>query len=466
MAEPNQDRNGKAPKPEEAKTGQPQPQQQQTAKPTEAKGEDAITLLKNDHRRVEQLFEAFEKAVRRSQKQTIAKQICQELIIHTQLEEEIFYPACRDHLEDRSLDEAQVEHDGAKILINELLSGSPEQPYYDAKVKVLSEMIKHHVNEEEQRNEGIFAKAKAAGIDTDEIAQRLTARKSELLQEAEKNGPERPRPRSFAGTMESAMPYERDDRSRYGRNEDDDRNRRRGRMPERDESGRFMSDDDDDDDRGRGNRGRGGWFGDPEGHSMAARSGRSRSQNDDDRGSSSRQQSGRMPERDDRGRFMSDDDDDRRSGSRNRSMRGRDDDDDRGGDGRGWFGDPQGHAEASRRGWDNRDDGRGRSQGARSGGGGRSRDDDDDRSGDGRGWFGDPEGHAEASRRGWENRSDDGRSSGRSSQSARGGNDRRSRDDDDDDRRGGGRRSQGGWFGDPRGHSEASRRGWENRDRD
>jgi hypothetical protein len=126
------------------------------------------------------------------------------------LEEEIFYPACREHMDDEMLDEAQVEHDGAKILINEILSGSPDRLFYDAKVKVLSEMIKHHVNEEEKRNEGIFAKAKAGGVDVDEIARRLKARKAELVAHAEEGGLERPRPRSFvnATEMERNMPRE------------------------------------------------------------------------------------------------------------------------------------------------------------------------------------------------------------------------------------------------------------------
>src|SRR6185295_19636682 len=99
------------------------------------------------------------------------------------LEEEIFYPACREKkIEDELLDEAQVEHDGAKIIIAELIAGSPGDEYYDAKVTVLSEYIKHHVGEEEKPSDGIFAKARKAGVDMKALGSRLQARKAELLQ--------------------------------------------------------------------------------------------------------------------------------------------------------------------------------------------------------------------------------------------------------------------------------------------
>ncbi len=391
-----------------------------------SKKTDAITLLKNDHRKVEQLFQQYEQSERRSEKQKLARQICQELIVHTKLEEEIFYPACREHVDDQMLDEAQVEHDGAKVMINELLSGTPDQQFYDAKVKVLSEEIKHHVNEEEKRD-GIFAKAKASGLDADALGQKLAERKAELTQTIEENGLQRPRPRSFVMTrMEDQMPQgqyrDRDERGRFMSDDDDDRRyssrRSSGQSRERDEYGRFMSDDDDDrrsysrsrggpryeDDDGR--RSRGGWFGDSEGHSQAAR----------------------------------------QRGGAGRSMR--DDDDGRGRGRGGWFGDSEGHSEASRRGWDRSDH-------------------------EGSGWYGDSEGHSEASRRGWEERGggsmrsrsrydeDDDRRGSRSMSSRGGGRSRY--EDEDDDRRGRGRGGHGGWFGDSEGHSEAARRGWENR---
>src|ERR1700683_1549630 len=100
--------------------------------------QDAIALLKADHRKVEGLFQKDETA--RNRKADIAKQICLERTIHTVVEEEIFYPACRAAgVENDMLDEANVEHDGAKVLIGELENGSPDDEYYDAKVKVLSE---------------------------------------------------------------------------------------------------------------------------------------------------------------------------------------------------------------------------------------------------------------------------------------------------------------------------------------
>jgi hypothetical protein len=122
--------------------------------------QNAITLLTADHRKVEDLFEKYESA--RTKKGDIAKQICLELTVHTITEEEIFYPACREAgVESDMMDEANVEHDGAKALIAELEIGSPGDEFYDAKVKVLSEEIKHHVKEEEQRG-GIFAEARKA----------------------------------------------------------------------------------------------------------------------------------------------------------------------------------------------------------------------------------------------------------------------------------------------------------------
>ncbi len=118
---------------------------------------DAIALLKADHRKVEGLFDEFEKAKTPAQKAKIARQVCIELIVHTTIEEELFYPAFRGKIDDDQLDEAYVEHDGAKLMIAELLAGKPEDPFFDAKFTVLSEEIKHHVHEEEQRGEGLFA---------------------------------------------------------------------------------------------------------------------------------------------------------------------------------------------------------------------------------------------------------------------------------------------------------------------
>jgi hypothetical protein len=139
---------------------------------------DAIALLKADHRKVEDLFEKYESA--RGKKASIAQQICMELTIHTMVEEEIFYPACREAgVESDMMDEANVEHDGAKVLIAELEAGSPDDEYYDAKVKVLSEEIKHHVKEEEKRG-GIFTEARKADLDLEALGEKIAARKEEL----------------------------------------------------------------------------------------------------------------------------------------------------------------------------------------------------------------------------------------------------------------------------------------------
>lgn len=146
---------------------------------------NAVEMLKADHRKVEELFEKYEKA--RGKKADIAKKICLELIVHAMLEEEIFYPACREAgVEDDMMDEAAVEHDGAKMLIAELEHGSPDDEYYDAKVKVLSEEIKHHVKEEEKRD-GVFAQAKSKGVDLDALGEQMAARKKELLSEIDED---------------------------------------------------------------------------------------------------------------------------------------------------------------------------------------------------------------------------------------------------------------------------------------
>jgi len=151
--------------------------------------QDAIALLKADHRKVEALFEKYENA--RSKKADLAKQICMELTIHTIVEEEIFYPACREGgVDSDMMNEANVEHDSAKMLIAELEAGSPDDEFYDAKVKVLSEEIKHHIKEEEKRG-GIFTEARKADLDFDMLGDQLSARKQELMAEFE-NGLPRP----------------------------------------------------------------------------------------------------------------------------------------------------------------------------------------------------------------------------------------------------------------------------------
>ena len=149
---------------------------------------DAIALLKADHRKVEDLFEQFEKASSSSAKQKLCHQICTELKIHTMIEEEIFYPALRGKIEDDTLDEAYVEHDGAKVLVNDLESAGPDADFYDAKVTVLSEEIKHHVREEEMPSEGMFAQARKTDIDLVALRDQMIARKQELMAQAKGAG--------------------------------------------------------------------------------------------------------------------------------------------------------------------------------------------------------------------------------------------------------------------------------------
>jgi hypothetical protein len=385
---------------------------------------DAASLLKADHRKVEQLFADYEQSDDENEKRKLVRQVCTELIVHTKLEEELFYPACREKdVEDDMLDEAQVEHDTAKVLIADLLRGSPTDDYYDAKVKTLSEYIKHHVGEEEQARSGIFAKAQKAGVDMAGLGEKIQARKQELMAQGEALSSNPPKPRSLHLQLQessSMARYSNDrDRDERGRFTDDNDRGYRSRGPERDEYGRFASDDDGR--RSSGGRGQGGWFGDPEGHSQASREGW------EDRGSS-RSSRGRYEEDDGRG-----------------SSRG-------GGRGQGgWFGDPEGHSQASREGWQQSShegsgwygDPRGHSQASRRGW---ERSDHE-----GSGWYGDPEGHSRASREGWDERG--------SSRSSRG----RYEDDDDGRRSSQGGRGHGGWFGDPRGHSQASREGWRDR---
>ena len=149
---------------------------------------DAIALLKADHREVEDLFAKFEGASGDGKKQQIAEQICNELKIHTMIEEEIFYPALEGKIEEDLLSEAYVEHDGAKVLINDIMAGGPDEDFYDAKVKVLQEEIEHHVEEEEKRGEGIFAQARDTDVDLVALRDQMLPRKQELMQQAETSG--------------------------------------------------------------------------------------------------------------------------------------------------------------------------------------------------------------------------------------------------------------------------------------
>lgn len=172
--------------------------------------QDAVALLKADHRKVEELFGKFDSARGAERKASLAKEICTELTVHTLIEEEIFYPACAGEIKKDLLHEAYVEHDGAKVLMAEIESGDPSEEFFDAKVKVLSEMIKHHVHEEEMRSEGMFAQARAAGLDVEDLGERMAARKKELLASIKSGGLPTPETRSFSGhELKQGTPIER-----------------------------------------------------------------------------------------------------------------------------------------------------------------------------------------------------------------------------------------------------------------
>jgi hypothetical protein len=152
------------------------------------KSQDAIALLKEDHRKVEELFEQFEKAKGDGRKEKLALEICKELTIHTIIEEEIFYPAIEGKVEEDLLKESFVEHDAAKVLIAEIEAGEPSDEFYDAKVKVLKEEIEHHVEEEEKPKEGLFAQTREADVDLKLLGERLAMRKEALQKEIEAQG--------------------------------------------------------------------------------------------------------------------------------------------------------------------------------------------------------------------------------------------------------------------------------------
>jgi hemerythrin superfamily protein len=141
---------------------------------------DAVALLKADHREVEDLFEQFAKSRSGAKKGQLAADICSALTIHAQIEEEIFYPAFLEATDHKDMHhEAIVEHEGAKRLIAELDGMKPEDDYFDARVTVLSEMIKHHVKEEEKAG-GMFAEAKKSKLDLKGLGEQMSARKMDL----------------------------------------------------------------------------------------------------------------------------------------------------------------------------------------------------------------------------------------------------------------------------------------------
>ncbi len=145
-------------------------------------GNDAVKLLTADHAKVKKLFKAFEKLTNGDgssrEKSDLVQQICAELTVHATVEEEIFYPALREAIDEEDLmDEADVEHASAKSLIAQLVGMKPGDDHYDAKVTVLGEYIDHHVKEEQDE---MFPKAKKAKVDLAELGERILQRKEEL----------------------------------------------------------------------------------------------------------------------------------------------------------------------------------------------------------------------------------------------------------------------------------------------
>jgi len=376
--------------------GQAGGQQQQTGNGQGAT--DAIQFLKQQHATIRELISACE-AAEESDKSQSAQELLKAWSNHSLLEEEIVVPEAEQAgLDQAVLGRLQVERDLSKVLAAEVMYGDDQDQFYQATLAVLTKLMTDIIAEEEKPRSGVLALIKNAGLDLNELGSRLQQEAEEL--EAEGDDFDLPAPKALRVIRSRQSGYGQQDERRggngdrgYGRSrydEDDDR-RGGGRMPDRDQYGRFMSEDDEDDRQ-----------------YSRSRSSSGRDYEDDDRRRSGR--SREMPERDEYGRFMNDDDD---RGGRSRSSRGRDDN----------------------------DDGRySRGRGSERGQGG---------------WFGDSEGHSEAARRGWEER-EGGSSSGRSSR----------RDDDEgrSSRSGAGGRGQGGWFGDSEGHSEAARRGWEERE--
>ena len=154
-----------------------------TSKRSTKASTDAIALLTNDHQEVKDLFEKYEDLAQADsddeEKKNLAEEICTMLTVHATIEEEIFYPAARDAIDDESLlNEAEVEHQSAKDLIAQIQASDPSDALYDAQVKVLGEYVNHHVEEEEGE---LFPRVKEADLDLDELGAEMSARQEELL---------------------------------------------------------------------------------------------------------------------------------------------------------------------------------------------------------------------------------------------------------------------------------------------
>lgn len=163
------------------KTAKPKPASK-AARKTErasAKPTDAIKLLKDDHKEVKTYFKQYEGLEDEAEKQALADKICLALTVHAQIEEEIYYPAAREAIDDDDLlDEAEVEHASAKQLIAEIQAMKAGDRLFDAKVTVLGEYIDHHVEEEESE---MFPESRDSDLDLKALGVQLAARKAELM---------------------------------------------------------------------------------------------------------------------------------------------------------------------------------------------------------------------------------------------------------------------------------------------
>ena len=149
--------------------------------PRKSAKNDALSLLKADHDKVRKMFREFEKLEDTEEKAQLVRQACTELKVHTQIENEIVYPALREAIEDEELmNEALVEHQAAEELISQLEEMQPDDEMYDAKFTVLGEYVNHHIAEEQKE---MFPKARKAKIDLAELGEQIARRKGELLKE-------------------------------------------------------------------------------------------------------------------------------------------------------------------------------------------------------------------------------------------------------------------------------------------
>jgi hemerythrin-like domain-containing protein len=161
---------------------------------------EAIAMLIEDHQNVQKMFKTFERTEDQQKQQQLATEICNELTVHTQLEEQVFYPAAREALEESDLiDEASVEHQVAKQLIEKIKQSRPHDEEYCALVTVLGEYVNHHIQEEQNE---LFPQLKKTAIDFDALGEEMRQKKQELLSElglGEREGM----------ALESAMPRQR-----------------------------------------------------------------------------------------------------------------------------------------------------------------------------------------------------------------------------------------------------------------